>query len=169
MLEVPMEPFDYPDSDPGPHTLKVRAPLPDNIQRLQWVMGRATGYTGLVNAMGARLLGDEAALAPILNEVAARGLLFLDDGTAPRSAVKAGSGAQVARADVVVDAVPRADAIDRELEHLETLARERGLVIATASAGPVTLDRVSRWAKTLDRKGIQLVPISSAYQGSTRP
>ena len=47
MLQVPMEPFDYPDNDPGPHTLKVRAPVQDNIQRLQWVMGRFSGYTGL--------------------------------------------------------------------------------------------------------------------------
>lgn len=169
MLEVPMEPFDYPDNDPGPHTLKVRAPLPENIERLQWVMGRTTGYTGLVNTMGARLLGDDAALVPILNEIAARGLLFLDDGSVARSAVKAGTGAPVARADVVVGEVPRGEAIDRELERVETLARERGLVIATASLGSVTLDRVSRWVKTLDRKGIQLVPISSAYPGAPKP
>jgi polysaccharide deacetylase 2 family uncharacterized protein YibQ len=168
MLQVPMEPFDYPDNDPGPHTLKVRAPVQDNIQRLQWVMGRFSGYTGLVNTMGGKLLGDEAALAPILSEIAGRGLLFLDDGSASRSSLRSAVGTTTARADVVVDAVPRSDAIDRELERLETLARERGLVIATASVGPATVERISQWARTLDRKGIQLVPISSAY-GAARP
>jgi uncharacterized protein len=42
------------------------------------------------------------------------------------------------------------------------------LVIATASVGPATVERISQWARTLDRKGIQLVPISAAY-GAARP
>jgi len=118
--------------------------------------------------MGAKLLGDEAALAPVLSEIAGRGLLFLDDGSAARSTVKSSAAAATARADLVLDAVPRGDAIDRELEQLETLARERGLVIATASVGPASVERIAQWTKTLDRKGIQLVPISSAY-GAAKP
>jgi uncharacterized protein len=66
MLQVPMEPFDYPDNDPGPHTLTVRARPQENIERLQWIMGRFTGYTGLVTFMGAKLTADEAALTSIL-------------------------------------------------------------------------------------------------------
>src|SRR6185312_13826581 len=34
LLEVPMEPFDFPDSDPGPHTLRAGADEDGNIQRL---------------------------------------------------------------------------------------------------------------------------------------
>jgi hypothetical protein len=38
LLQVPMEPFDYPDNDPGPQTLITSLPPAQNIDRLQWAM-----------------------------------------------------------------------------------------------------------------------------------
>ena len=166
MLQAPMEPFDFPDNDPGPHTLTVEAKVQDNIDRLHWVMARFTGYVGLVNFMGAKLTAHETALAPILREIGERGLVFLDDGSSSRSlagAVGATVRTPTARADVVLDAVARPDAIDKELERLEQTARRNGLAIATASALPVTIDRVARWARTLEARGVLLVPVSSAF------
>jgi polysaccharide deacetylase 2 family uncharacterized protein YibQ len=168
MLQIPMEPFDYPANDPGPHTLTVRAKPQETLERLQWVMARFTGYTGLVTFMGARLTADEAALAPILREAASRGLLVLDDGSSSRSVIRTGTTAQVPtlRAQAVVDAVARPDAIDRELARLEDTARSRGFAIGTASALPMSVDRIARWAKALESKGIELVPVSAlAGQG----
>ncbi len=159
MLQVPMEPFDYPDNDPGPHTLTARAKPQENIDRLHWVMGRFTGYTGVMTFMGAKLTADEAALAPILKEIAGRGLIVVDDGSSSRSTLKPGAGALKAAA--VLDAVPRADAIDRELAKLEDLARERGSAVASASALPLTVDRIARWSKTLEERGVQLVSASA--------
>jgi polysaccharide deacetylase 2 family uncharacterized protein YibQ len=102
-----------------------------------------------------------------MREVAARGLGFIDDGSSPRSlAGKVGLAARAptARADVVLDAVARADAVDRELARLEARAHERGYALASASALPVTLDRLARWAKGLEAKGILLVPASTAFE-----
>jgi hypothetical protein len=171
MLQVPMEPFDYPDSDPGPHTLTVKAKPQENLDRLHWVLGRFPGYTGLVNFMGAKLTADEAALAPILREAGARGLLVLDDASSSRSLVaKVGPAVRAAavRADLVLDATPRADAIDRELARLEELARSQGLAVGTASALPLTLERIARWTRALESRGILLVPVSSAFEGQGR-
>jgi polysaccharide deacetylase 2 family uncharacterized protein YibQ len=168
MLQVPMEPFDYPDNDPGPHTLLSRAPLQENLKRLHWVMGRFTGYTGIVNAMGSKLTADAGALSPILAEIVGRGLLFLDDGSSARSAVRR-TYEQVERADLVLDATPRLDAIDGAFARLETLARQSGFAIATVSASPASIDMIVAWAGSLEAKGIRLVPVSSAYRGSARP
>lgn len=154
MLQVPMEPFDYPDNDPGPHTLTTQAKPQENIDRLHWVMGRFTGYTGIMTFMGAKLTADETALAPILKEVAGRGLLVVDDGSSSRSTLK--PGPTTLRA-AMLDAVPRADAIDRELAKLEAAARERGSAVGSANALPVAIDRIARWAKTLEERGVQLV------------
>ncbi|MEX0628099.1 MAG: divergent polysaccharide deacetylase family protein, partial [Cucumibacter sp.] len=54
MLQIPMEPFDYPDTDPGPQTLLAGEPASANLDRLYWLMSRIGAYTGLVNYMGAR-------------------------------------------------------------------------------------------------------------------
>lgn len=171
MLQVPMEPFDYPDNDPGPHTLKAGAKTQDNLDKLHWAMGRFTGYTGLVNFMGAKLTASEAALAPILREIAGRGLAFLDDGSSSRSVVRSGGAGRtpVARADAVLDAVPRADLIDQELAQLEETARRKGFALGTASAMPLTVERIARWAKALESRGILLVPASYAFAGGSRP
>jgi polysaccharide deacetylase 2 family uncharacterized protein YibQ len=168
MLQVPMEPFDYPDNDPGPHTLTVGAKGQDNLEKLHWAMGRFTGYTGLVNFMGAKLTADEAALAPILREIGGRGLTFLDDGSSSRSlavALGPASRTPAAQADLVLDGVPRPELIDKELAKLEETARRKGFAIGTASALPLTVERIARWARSLESRNILLVPVSSAFAG----
>jgi uncharacterized protein len=166
MLQVPMEPFDYPDNDPGPHTLTVRAKPQENLDRLHWVMGRFTGYTGIVTYMGAKLTADEAALSPILREVGGRGLILVDDGSSSRSTIRTGlqGATPTLRAHGVVDALPQPDAVDRELARLEAAARERGAAVATASALPLTVDRIARWARGLDERGLDLVPVSAVAE-----
>jgi polysaccharide deacetylase 2 family uncharacterized protein YibQ len=163
-LQVPMEPFDYPDNDPGPHTLTTGQSAPDNLERLRWVMSRIVGYVGIVNFMGGRFMSDEAALNPVLRELAERGLMVVDDGSSGRSLMlpaAAGLRAVALKADLVLDLTQRTDAIDRELARLEQQARERGFAVASASALPLSIDRVSRWARTLEQRGIKLVPVSS--------
>jgi polysaccharide deacetylase 2 family uncharacterized protein YibQ len=166
-LQVPMEPFDYPDNDPGPHTLITSQPAPDNLERLRWVMSRIVGYVGIVNFMGGRFMSDESALSPMVRELAERGLMIVDDGSSGRSLMlpaATGLRASALKADLVLDLTQRTDAIDRELARLEQQAREKGFAVASASALPLTIDRVSRWARTLEQRGIKLVPVSSIGQ-----
>ena len=164
-LQLPMEPFDYPDNDPGPHTLLTGPKAQDNIDRLHWSLGRFSGYVGIVNFLGGRLTSDESALSPLLREFAGRGLMVVDDGSSPRSLLaSSATRAQIpaVKIDRVIDSVTRADAIDKELATLETLARDQGVVIAAASALPVSIERINRWAQSLEAKKIALVPVSAA-------
>lgn len=164
-LQLPMEPFDYPDNDPGPHTLLTGPKASDNADKLHWSLGRFTGYVGIVNFLGGRLTSDENALSPLLRELASRGLMVIDDGSSPRSLLaSSATRAQIpaVKIDRVIDGVTRADAIDKELAALETLARDQGVVIAAASALPVSIERINRWAQSLEAKKIALVPVSAA-------
>ena len=52
LLQVPMEPFDYPDNDPGPQTLLTSLAPQQNIDRLYWLMSRIQAYVGIINMMG---------------------------------------------------------------------------------------------------------------------
>ena len=58
----PMEPFDYPDNDPGPQTLLTSLTPEQNLDRLHWLMSRLQGYVGSGGAMGARFTASEPAL-----------------------------------------------------------------------------------------------------------
>jgi polysaccharide deacetylase 2 family uncharacterized protein YibQ len=164
LLQIPMEPFDYPDNDPGPQTLLTSLDASQNVDRLQSLMARARGYVGVANFMGSRFSASEQALAPVLRETAKRGLIYFDDGSAPRSLagqIAGGSSLPFAKSDVAIDTVPSATDIDRALARLEALARERGTAIGMANALPITIDRIARWAKAAEARGLQLVPITA--------
>jgi polysaccharide deacetylase 2 family uncharacterized protein YibQ len=165
LLQVPMEPFDYPDNDPGPQTLLTTLTAEQNIDRLYWHLSRFQGYAGIANFMGARFTAADAVMQPVIREAAKRGLGYLDDGSSPRSAAPALTAAQAmpfAKADFTIDAVPTSAEIDRTLLKLETLAKERGLAVGIASALPISIERLAVWIKTLDSRGIMLVPLTTA-------
>jgi len=165
LLQVPMEPFDYPDNDPGPQTLLSTLAGEQNVDRLHWLFSRFQGYVGITNFMGARFTASEQAMAPVLREVARRGLIYVDDGSSPRSVADQIAGANnlpFAKTDVVVDAVSSPAEIDRALARLEAMARDRGIAVGYGSALPVTIERIANWAKAAQARGIVLAPVSAA-------
>lgn len=159
-LQAPMQAV--AGADPGPHTLKVESGEAENRESLHWLMGRFAGYVGVAGYLGGKFTADADALSPVLAEVARRGLLYLDDGGAPVS--KAADLApsldlKAARADIVADG--SAEGIDAALARAEDIARRKGSVLVTATALPLTLEHVARWAQSLEGKGFALAPVSS--------
>ncbi len=163
LLQAPMEPFDYPDNDPGPQTLLTSLTPEQNIDRLHWQMSRLQGYVGIVSYMGARFTASEPSLAPVLRETAKRGLIYVDDGASPRSVASQFASSHnlpFAKADVVIDAVPTPVEIDRALARLELMARDHGTAVGLANALPGTITRIAEWAKKVEARGFVLVPIT---------
>jgi polysaccharide deacetylase 2 family uncharacterized protein YibQ len=164
LLHAPMEPFDYPDNDPGPQTLLTTLPADQNVDRLHWQMSRFQGYVGIINFMGGRFSSTEQALAPVLKEAAKRGLVYVDDGASPRSVAGQIAGANnlpFAKSEVTIDSVPTPASIDKALARLEAIARERGSAVGFASAVPASIDRIAQWAKLAEGRGFILVPITA--------
>jgi hypothetical protein len=165
MLQLPMEPFGYPAVDPGPKTLRAGDGAGENTSNLGWLMSRFAGYAGVVNYMGARLSGDEAALKPVLAEIGRRGLVYLDDGSSARSlAGRLGSdvGLTVRRA-ALIDAASFDD-IRANLARLEEEAHRSGVAIGSGAGLSVTIDAVQSWARDLAGRGVDLVPASVIFQ-----
>jgi polysaccharide deacetylase 2 family uncharacterized protein YibQ len=163
-LQIPMEPYDYPDNDPGPQTLLATLGPEQNLDRLYWHLGRLQGYAGIANFMGARFVATDAAMQPIMREAAKRGLGFFDDGSAPRSVAGALAASQAmpfGKGDVTIDAVPTSAEIDRALAKLESLAKDRGFAVGTASALPISIERIGVWIKALEAHGIMLAPLTT--------
>ena len=164
LLQIPMEPYDYPDNDPGPQTLLTTLGPDQNLDRLYWHLSRLQAYVGIANFMGTRFIATEQVMQPIVRDAAKRGLAFFDEGSAPRSVASAVAGAQAmpfAKGDVTIDAVPTPGEIDHALAKLEELAKERGYAIGTASALPVSIERIGLWVKALEAHGVMLAPLTT--------
>ena len=165
LLQVPMEPLDYPNNDPGPQTLLTSLSNQDNIKRLHWAMGRMSGYVGLASYMGARFTASIQAMTPVLREIAKRGLIYVDDGSSSRSVASQVAGTvnlPFARADSVLDEVPTPTDIEQALRRLEMVAHAKGVAVGYASAQESSIEAISKWAKGAERRGILLVPITVA-------
>jgi polysaccharide deacetylase 2 family uncharacterized protein YibQ len=165
LLQVPMEPFGYPETKAGPHTLLTSAKAKQNADSLKWTLSRMTSYTGVMNYMGARYLGNSAAVKPFLTELTNRGLMFVDDGTSDSSqtlSVGAEVGAHVVSADIVIDRVRSRRQIVRSLEFLEKKARADGIAIGVASAFRTSIDEIANWIIEVEKRGFAVVPASAA-------
>lgn len=163
LLQAPMEPFDYPRNDPGPHTLVVDR-TGDDARDLHWLMSRFSGYAGVINYLGGRYMADDDALARTLAEFARRGLYFIDDGQSRQSrapAIAPGLSLPHAVVDATIDTHASARAIETALAQLELRAREKGVAIGFVNAAPQTLAQIARFFAGLEKRGVALAPVSA--------
>ncbi len=164
MMQVPMEPFDYPQVNPGENTLTVGDSAQSNVEKLHWSLARTTNYTGVMNYMGARYLADKSAMGQLMQELGKRGLMFLDDGTSARSVaaeLALPDRVPFAAGDTVIDTERSRNAILKKLDELENTARARGYAVGTGSAFGETVEAVASWVKEARRRGIEIVPVSA--------
>lgn len=164
LLQLPLEPFDFPDNDPGPHTLLVSLQPTEMLDRLAWLMTRVTNYVGVVSEMGARFTTTRPSVQFLFEKLKDRGLMFVDNGSSTRSLsgeVATELKLPFSSVDIVLDGVPREDEINAKLLQLESIARARGVAVASGSALPVTVRQLEIWARDLEQRGLLLVPISA--------
>ena len=95
VLGIPMEPVSYPGRRSGAgRAADARYRPQQNIERLQKVLGRVTGYVGVMNSMGSKFTASTTALTPVMQDLSHRGLLFVDS-----SATRLSVAAKIARID----------------------------------------------------------------------
>ena len=169
ILQVPMESFSDSDGSTMPRMLSADVGAKQTLEDLHWHMSRFVGYAGVSNFLGAKFTADAQAFTPVLREVGARGLFFIDDGSAARSlamSLATVSSTTVVRADVMIDALGEPATIEAALKKLAAQARERGLAVGATTGLPTTVDVLAAFLKGLPAQGIILVPISSLAQES---
>lgn len=159
LLDLPMEPADYPASDPGPHTLLADGGRDDNLKRLNWLLARASGYVALAGGGAAFARSDQAAV--VLDVLARRGLALIELGGRHLAPAAAAAGLPYASAQPAIDDDPSVLAIDYALAALEAQALATGSALGVAQGYPVSLERLRRWAATLEAKGLVLAPASA--------
>ncbi|MEM7214688.1 MAG: divergent polysaccharide deacetylase family protein [Pseudomonadota bacterium] len=164
LLQIPMEPIDYPQNNPGAHTLKASADFEENLANLHWSMSRITNYVGVTNYLGNKMLQQPASLSPVFAELSKRGVLFFEDGTVKNSV---GEGVAVkellpyARADILIDNVRSRAAIFEKLNKLSEQAKRTGLAIGMGNAFPDTISLVADYVKHARENGIEITPLAS--------
>ena len=163
LVHVPMEPISRSE-DMGPNGLAVGLGEDEVLRRLRWNLSRVDGYVGINNHMGSRFTASAESMAPVMAELKARGLLFLDSRTIGRSAgveLARHYGVPHAARDVFLDNEVSAPAIVTQLAEVEAIARKNGSAVAIGHPHDATIAELARWIEQLPKKGFILVPLST--------
>ena len=163
ILQLPMEPYGYPENDPGPHTLLTSLSIRENLNRLEWLLSRFAGYTGVTSQMGSKFIASDKDIEPVLAVIKKSGLLFVDTRSSRKSVsarIAKKLGLPVAINNRYLDNSASRNAIDARLGELEKIARVTGAAVGIGYPYPVTIERIVAWSESLARKGIVLVPVS---------
>ncbi|MBR1544703.1 MAG: divergent polysaccharide deacetylase family protein [Alphaproteobacteria bacterium] len=162
LLHVPMESvheiFDY-----GPEVLLTTNSRSENLKTLSTMLGRASGYIGINNHMGSKFTADLPLLSAVIEELAGRGLMFLDSKTTPKSQAENIIGhirLPFASRDIFIDDSNKPEDIEKYLQKAELIAKKRGYVVAIAHPRPNTIKAFEQWLPSLKSKGITVVPLS---------
>ena len=164
LINVPMEPTNYPAYDPGPQTLLTSLNAEGNLDRLLWSLSRGTGYVGVVDFLGSRFTTSSKHMRPVLEAINARGLLYLDSGSSPRSVspiVARNANLAWAMATLTLDQRASRTEIDRKFAELEQRAKRDKRAIGIASPYPVSLERIASWVRQFEARGIAIAPVSA--------
>lgn len=163
LLDLPMEPYRYPEVDPGPGALLMAM----TSQELQTQMGAhlasVPGAVGVTNHMGSRMTEDRARMRTVLDVMAGR-RLFLVDGLTSNLSVAydeaKAQGLRAGRRQVTVDHAA-GEAGDRvRWDEVAWWAEKRGEVIVIAHGHPLTGRLLREYVPRWEARGMRLVPVS---------
>jgi polysaccharide deacetylase 2 family uncharacterized protein YibQ len=163
LVQLPLEPYRFPERDPGPGVLLVSM-APDEVsRRTRQHLAAVPGAVGVTTRMGSRFSEDRPRMRALLEPVLLEGLFFVDGVTSPESVaydLARALGVPAARRQVFVDPDESEASARAGLARAERLAAGRGAVVAVAHGRVLTVRllaaAVSRW----EAAGLRLVPVS---------
>ncbi len=163
LVHVPMQP-DNSRLDPGPMVLKVDQTAAEILRRLDWDLGRFSGYVGINNHMGSRFTSNAADMRVVMQALKARRLMYMDSETIASSVgyrVARAYGVPAVRRDIFLDDVPTKEKVLAQLAMTVAYAKRYGRVIAIGHPRPGTLAAFKAWLPTVEKDGVVLVPLTA--------
>jgi len=163
LLDLPMEPYRFPEVDPGPGAL-LMAMSPRELQAQMGAhLASVPGAVGVTNHMGSRMTEDRPRMRSVLEVMAGR-RLFLVDGLTSNLSVAydeaKAQGLRAGRRQVIVDHAS-GEAGDRvRWDEVAWWAESRGEVIVIAHGHPLTARLLREYVPRWEARGMRLVPVS---------
>ena len=168
LAQLPMEPMNYPQRDPGPGAILVDMPSGQIQRTVKKHLSDIPHASGATSYMGAMALADGGAMSAVMQELKRSEKFYLDARTVPSSVAgerAAQEGVLCFRIDTMLEAPGKYDAqvkaMNRLLDDAVDLARRRGYAIVLAHPDRAALDVLKRAVPKLKRSGVRFEPLSS--------
>jgi polysaccharide deacetylase 2 family uncharacterized protein YibQ len=163
LLHLPMEPYRYPDMDPGQPVLLSTMSMRELAAQIGVALNALPLAVGVNNHMGSRLTENRAAMQAVMQQMKHHHLFFLDSRTTQHSVayqVAQEMDVPTAQRQVFLDHEVQDIKIQQQLRHLATLAHAYGSAIGIGHPYPETLRVLQKILPTLRQDDIEIVPVS---------
>ncbi|MGE0273628.1 MAG: divergent polysaccharide deacetylase family protein [Alphaproteobacteria bacterium] len=163
LLHMPMEPLSAKEN-PGPNAIVTGLDPVELRRRADAMLDSFGGYVGVNNHMGSKFTQDVAGMRIVLEDLEARGLLFLDSRTIGNTAgpsVARSLGMPFAERDVFLDNDSTTGNVRAKLAEVEAVARRQGHAIAIGHPHDGTVEALAQWLPDIEKRGFVLVPVSA--------
>ena len=141
-MHLPMEPFDYPRTNPGPGALLLFMSANEIIQIINNDFNKFPFVLGANNHMGSRFTENREKMAVVLESLKKRNLFFLDSFTTSRSVVPSLAedlGVKYLQRNIFLDNEVAEGPIRQQLEKLIQVAQARGSAVGCGHPYPLLL------------------------------
>ena len=163
LLHLPMEPYDFPDKDPGAGALfswmneeEIRRQIREDIEAVPYV-------SGVNNHMGSRFMENKEKLNIVFNQISEDGLFFVDSLTTRHSKGKELAekiGLRFTSRDIFIDNNQDFTIILQNfMNPLKKRNRWRTLIII-GHPYPSTISALKEAVPKIKAEGIDIVPVS---------
>ena len=167
MLHLPMEPDNYPQTDPGEEAIlysmsqsEVERVIEENVRSIPYLKG-------MNNHMGSRITRDRGAISRVLASAHKHRLFFIDSRTSEDSiAYEVARDMEIPSAvrTIFLDEVAEISHSEKQLLRLGELAQLNGYAIGIGHIYPSTIEALKKTLPLLDKKGVKLVFASEVVQ-----
>ena len=163
LLNLPMEPYRYPELDPGPGALMMSMPHEELRRLVVQHLDALPGVVGVINHMGSKLTEDRERMREVVRVLAAR-RLFLVDAYASNLSIAYDEakvvGLRAARRQILIDSAGGENAERASLNGVGEWAERHGEAIVLARGEPVTARLLREYIPRWEARGLRLVPVS---------
>jgi len=163
LVQIPMEPYRYPEVDPGPGALLLSM-TPERVAALTGRhLDAMPGAVGVIGHMGSRFTEDRAHVRALLEPVRARGILFVDGMVSNLSVADDSArmlGIRSTRRHVRVDYAGGEGPARRSFDEVARVVEARGEAVVVVAGHPLTIRLLKEYIPRWEARGIRVVPVS---------
>jgi polysaccharide deacetylase 2 family uncharacterized protein YibQ len=150
-----------PLDNPGKYALMNNLAPGENEVRLNAILNSQAHYEGVYSSYKEVFTDDAYVSEMIFDEVDNKNLIFiLGRGLERGEMGHISSHNNVIPTNIIIDEEPDKDSIRNQLEELIKVAKNDGIALGYAQAFTLTIEMIRDWIPMLNKKGVQLVPVS---------
>jgi uncharacterized protein len=167
LVQLPLEPYRFPEVDPGPGVLLTSMDPDEVTRRTRQYLAAVPEAAGVVTRMGSRFSEDRRQMRAVLEPVFLQGLVFVDSLTSHRSVgydVARALGIRAGRRQVFIDPDESEGTARGRLAEVERWAIRRGSVLAIGHGRLLTVRLLEEALPRWEARGLRLVPVSQLIQ-----